>query len=101
MTSKADVWVNDCAWQIQVALPHLRQTKGQILMTSSGVSLTPYAAWTAYACSKAAMNWLGACLTKEEGEVTTLCIEPGIVDSGLQKQVRDDRKFISLSVVSH
>lgn len=78
--------------QIQVALPYLRQTEGQILMTSSGVSQTPYAAWTAYACSKAAMNWLGACLGREEDQVTVLCVMPGIVDSEFQRQIREDCK---------
>ncbi|KAH6714899.1 hypothetical protein BKA61DRAFT_481022 [Leptodontidium sp. MPI-SDFR-AT-0119] len=77
---------------IQIALPHLRLSDGQILMTSSGVSLTPYPAWIPYACSKAAMNWLGACLSVEEDQVMILCVTPGIVESGQQKEVRAEHR---------
>lgn len=62
-------------------------------MTSSGVSLEPWPAFNAYACAKAAMNWLCACLPTEEDRVGFLCVTPGIVDSGMQEQVRADRKW--------
>ncbi|OQV01807.1 hypothetical protein CLAIMM_07099 [Cladophialophora immunda] len=78
---------------VQLSLPYLRRTNGQILMTSSGVSLQPYHAWAAYACSKAAMNCLCAGLAKEEDKVTLLlCLTPGIVDSGMQAEVREEHK---------
>ncbi|OAL45656.1 NAD(P)-binding protein [Pyrenochaeta sp. DS3sAY3a] len=77
---------------IQVALPYLRKSRGQILLTSTGVSLEPFPAWVAYATSKAAMNWLGTCLVKEEDEVNVLSITPGIVESGLQKEVREEHQ---------
>ena len=79
--------------QAQLALPYLRNTNGQILMTSSGVSLRPSeGGWIAYACSKAAMNWLAACLVQEETQVSIICVTPGIVDSGQQEEVRKHRK---------
>ncbi|KIW80718.1 hypothetical protein AYO21_05605 [Fonsecaea monophora] len=77
---------------IQLSLPYLRQTNGHLLMTSSGVSLQPYHAWAAYACSKAAMNSLCAGLAKEEEQVKFLCMTPGIVDSGMQAEVRQEHK---------
>lgn len=61
-------------------------------MTSSGVSITPNAAWVAYACAKRAMNCLCAGLTVEEPSVMCVCITPGIVDTGIQKEVREERK---------
>ena len=79
--------------QIQLGLPYLRITKGQVLMTSSGVSLQPFPAWIAYACSKAAMNCLCSCFPTEEHRVKFLCVTPGIVDSGMQAQVREERKW--------
>lgn len=61
-------------------------------MTSSGVTQQPFRAWIAYASSKAAMNWLCACLALEEEQVSMLCVMPGIVDSGQQAEVRNERK---------
>ncbi|ETN36193.1 uncharacterized protein HMPREF1541_08470 [Cyphellophora europaea CBS 101466] len=77
---------------IQLALPHLRKSRGQVLFTSSGVAARPFPAWIPYACSKASVNCLASCLTVEENQVSFLCITPGIVDSGMQRHVRDNEK---------
>lgn len=61
-------------------------------MTSSGVSLIPYQGWIAYACAKSAMNYLCSSLSLEEPQIAFICITPGIVDTGMQKEVRDHRK---------
>jgi NAD(P)-dependent dehydrogenase (short-subunit alcohol dehydrogenase family) len=63
-------------------------------MTSSGVSIRPHPAWIAYASAKRAMNCLCESLVLEEPLITALCITPGIVDTGLQKEVRDQRRFL-------
>ena len=60
-------------------------------MTSSGVSLKPGPAWAAYACAKSAMNYLCGSVQLEEPDVSCLCITPGIVDTGMQREVRDQR----------
>jgi NAD(P)-dependent dehydrogenase (short-subunit alcohol dehydrogenase family) len=73
-------------------MPQLRQNKGSIIMTSSGVSLRPNKAWNAYAAAKRAMNSVCAGLDLEEPDISTVCITPGIVDTGIQKQVRENRK---------
>lgn len=44
------------------------------------------------------MNWLGACLSVEEDQVMILCVTPGIVESGQQKEVRAERKLIVCSL---
>ncbi|KAL6229008.1 hypothetical protein BDW75DRAFT_225838 [Aspergillus navahoensis] len=77
---------------IQLALPELRRNHGKIIMTSSGVTDEPSTAWVAYACSKAAMNYLAASIPLEEPDVTTVCLAPGIVDTGIQKAVRDEHQ---------
>ena len=40
------------------------------------------------------MNWLCACLAVEEEQVSMLCVTPGIVDTGQQAEVRDQREFL-------
>ncbi|KAH8816702.1 hypothetical protein F5884DRAFT_818653 [Xylogone sp. PMI_703] len=77
---------------IQIALPHLRSRNGNIIMTSSGVSVNPYPAWVAYASSKRAMNGLCAGLKLEEPDISCICITPGIANTGMQKEVREEHE---------
>lgn len=37
---------------LQIAIPHLRQTKGKCIFTSSGAATGNYTAWSAYNASK-------------------------------------------------
>ncbi|KAI9022242.1 hypothetical protein CLU79DRAFT_751813 [Phycomyces nitens] len=89
----------------QKALPHLRKTKGSIIMVSSGAALKGYRAWGAYGSSKAALNHLTNTLSVEEPEVTTIAIRPGVVDTEMQGLLRsvgketmedDYNKFVEL-----
>ncbi|TIB12616.1 hypothetical protein E3P89_00761 [Wallemia ichthyophaga] len=73
---------------IQLALPHLRDSRGKILMVSSGAATGAYAAWGAYNASKAAMNTLAKTLAGEEKGVVSLAIRPGVVDTGMQEDIR-------------
>lgn len=73
-------------------MPQLRESHGSIIMTSSGVSVRPYPAWIAYASSKRAVNCLCAGLVLEEPLITAICVTPGAVDTGLQKEVREKRR---------
>ncbi|TVY71482.1 putative oxidoreductase, partial [Lachnellula suecica] len=90
---------------IKPALAPLRQTRGRIIMTSSGAATNAYSTWGAYGSSKAALNHLAMTLTNEEPEITTVAIRPGVVDTDMQKEVRghgtamddkDTKKFKSL-----
>ncbi|TIA87222.1 hypothetical protein E3P99_03307 [Wallemia hederae] len=74
---------------IQLALPHLRESRGKILLVSSGAATGGYAAWSAYNASKAAMNALATTLSNEEKDVITLAIRPGVVDTGMQEDIRN------------
>jgi NAD(P)-dependent dehydrogenase (short-subunit alcohol dehydrogenase family) len=82
--------------QIQTAFPHLSKSGGRIILTSSGVSLRLTKSWAAYSCSKAALNHLCASFAHEEPSISAVSVTPGIVDTGIQKLVRDQRKFSSL-----
>jgi len=76
--------------QTKAALPALRQSKGKIVLTSSGAATAGYPAWGLYGATKAAMNSLAMTLGNEEPDVTSVSIRPGIVDTDMQRELRDD-----------
>lgn len=63
-------------------------------MTSSRVANVSFRGWVAYACSKASMNHLCLALPADEPSVSAVCICPGVVDTGIQEQVRKERKRV-------
>ncbi|KAI4223497.1 MAG: hypothetical protein L6R36_005376 [Xanthoria steineri] len=75
---------------ITAALPHLRQSKGRIVFTSSGAASKHFTGWGAYGCSKAAVEHLAMALPVEESDVIFVSVKPGVVDTELQRQVRMD-----------
>ncbi|KAK2760024.1 hypothetical protein FQN54_002760 [Arachnomyces sp. PD_36] len=74
----------------KAALPHLRESKGKIIMTSSGAAANGYIGWGLYGASKAAMNHLALTLQSEEPDVTTVSIRPGMVDTDMQLELREE-----------
>ncbi|KAF2000072.1 NAD(P)-binding protein [Amniculicola lignicola CBS 123094] len=74
---------------IKAAIPHLRETNGRIILTSSGAAVTAYQGWAAYGSSKAIFNHLALSLTVEEPLITTLSIRPGVVDTDMQRDIRE------------
>ncbi|ETI22838.1 hypothetical protein G647_06915 [Cladophialophora carrionii CBS 160.54] len=81
--------VTSCVVTISEALPWLRQAKGRIIFTSSGAAQNAYPSWGAYGASKAAINHLTMTLKNEEPDVTTVAIRPGVVDTAMQKDIRE------------
>ncbi|KAI9805521.1 MAG: hypothetical protein M1825_000772 [Sarcosagium campestre] len=79
-----------CVEFVKEALPHLRRSKGRIIFTSSGAAQTSYTAWGAYGASKAALNHLAQTLGREEPDVVSVAVRPGVVDTDMQQQVRDN-----------
>ncbi|KAF9166038.1 hypothetical protein BGX21_001446 [Mortierella sp. AD011] len=73
---------------VQHALPALRESKGRVLLVSSGAAVNSYHGWGAYCASKAALKMFGETLAKEEPEVTTVSIRPGVVDTEMQSDIR-------------
>ncbi|KAI3054649.1 hypothetical protein CBS147343_10965 [Aspergillus niger] len=75
---------------IKAGLPALRESKGKIIFTSSGAAVSAYRGWALYGATKAAMNHLALSLGEEEPEVTTISIRPGMVDTEMQLELRED-----------
>ncbi|KAH0543683.1 hypothetical protein FGG08_001998 [Glutinoglossum americanum] len=74
---------------VKEALCHLRRWRGNIIITSSGAVTTGYATWGAYGASKAAINHLVLTLSNEEKLVTSISIRPGVVDTEMQREIRE------------
>ncbi|KAL5043606.1 hypothetical protein BDW71DRAFT_199664 [Aspergillus fruticulosus] len=75
---------------VQAALPKLRENKGKIVFTSSGAAVSAYRGWGLYGSTKAAMNHLALSLGEEEPDVTSISIRPGMVDTEMQRELRED-----------
>lgn len=75
--------------QAQATIPALRKTKGCILLTSSGAAVRAARTWGAYCCSKAALHHLGMNIAAEEPDITTISIAPGVVDTEMQRELRE------------
>lgn len=69
---------------LQPALPHLRKSKGRVVLVSSGASSTGYQAWGLYSMAKAGMNSLARTVASEEKEngVAIWSVRPGMVNVG-------------------
>ena len=60
------------------------------MLTSSGAATGATSTWGAYGTSKAALNHLGRFLASEEPDITTIAIAPGVVDTDMQKELRNN-----------
>ncbi len=65
--------------------------KASIINISSGVSIKPVSGWSIYCASKAALNMLTYVLNEEnkENDFYTVSINPGPLDTGMQKIIRE------------
>lgn len=73
----------------QRAIPHLRETNGTIISISSGAATRVIPGWGAYSLAKAGINHFTAFLAVEEPAITSLAIRPGVVDTSMQKEIRE------------
>jgi len=87
--SSFDINVFSAVALVKAALPALRATNGRIVFTSSGAAVGSYSTWGAYGASKAVLNHLAATLATEEPNVTTVSIRPGVVDTEMQREIRE------------
>ena len=78
---------------IREAIPHLRHSKGTIILISSGAAVSAYQGWSAYSATKAAVNSLAMSLGLEEPKITTLAVRPGVVDTEMQRSIREQREL--------
>lgn len=58
-------------------------------MTSSGAAVSAYQGWGAYGAGKAVLNHLALTLSVEEPAVTTISLRPGVVDTEMQREIRE------------
>lgn len=70
------------------ALSALRESRGRVIQVSTGAAVQPLPHFGAYCATKAALTQLARVLALEEPSVTTLCFSPGVVDTGMQEQIR-------------
>lgn len=70
--------------------------KKQILNISSGAAVNPYESWVMYCASKAGLDMMTKVVSKEQKElangVDIISIYPGIVDTNMQKKIRNTPK---------
>lgn len=76
--------------QLQAALRPLRESKGTIVLTSSGAAVKGTATWGAYNASKAVINSFARTIAAEEPHVAVVAIRPGVVDTEMQNTLRDE-----------
>ncbi|PRP85636.1 hypothetical protein PROFUN_06425 [Planoprotostelium fungivorum] len=74
---------------VQLTIPSIREKRGSIIFVSSGAATKSYAAWGAYGASKAALNHLCGTLGVEEQSITSISVRPGVVDSEMQREIRE------------
>jgi len=72
------------------ALPSLINTQGRIINVSSGASRTPIPSASAYCASKAALTHFNRVLAEEVSDVTSISVRPGVVDTPMQTQIRQE-----------
>lgn len=86
--------------QVQAAIPHLRQTKGRLIFTTSGAAVKGYQAWGPYGSSKAALHSLTQHVAAEEKNIVSVSLNPGRTDTAMQKVLREQGKG-SMSDADH
>ena len=68
----------------------MRESKGKIIFTSSGAATSATTGWACYGATKAALNYFAMALSAEEPDITTVSLRPGMVDTEMQREIRED-----------
>ncbi len=64
-------------------------TGGRVLNIGSGAAHFAVVGWAAYCVSKAALFRLTECLQLEEDDIAFASVKPGIIDTAMQKEIRE------------
>lgn len=75
---------------VHFALPHLKEQDGRVINVSSGAAVKAMEGWSAYCAAKAAVNHFTRVLAAEEPDVVALSFRPGVVDTEMQKTIREE-----------
>ncbi|SDC53967.1 benzil reductase ((S)-benzoin forming) [Paenibacillus sp. UNCCL117] len=88
---------------IRLTEPYRDSAERAIVSISSGAGRKPYAGWAVYCTAKAGLDMMSRSIAAEQGEkpgaVRCLSIAPGVIDTGMQEQIRaaDEEDFPSKS----
>ena len=74
---------------LRVSLPELRSRKGRVINVSSGAAELALENLSAYCTAKAALNHFTQVLSVEEPDLVSLAVRPGMVDTGMQADIRE------------
>ena len=74
----------------RAALSELRKQAGHIVNVSSGAAKTAIEGASAYCAAKAALNHFTRVLAAEEPKITAVTVRPGVVDTRMQKILREE-----------
>jgi NAD(P)-dependent dehydrogenase (short-subunit alcohol dehydrogenase family) len=74
----------------QAALPFLRERAGRVINISSGAAINSLPGLAAYCSAKAALNQFTRVLAEEEQHITAIAVRPGVVDTAMQKTIREE-----------
>ncbi|PSL41930.1 benzil reductase ((S)-benzoin forming) [Planomicrobium soli] len=64
-----------------------------IVNISSGAGRKVYRGWSAYCASKAGLDHFSRVLDAEEDDVKVVAVAPGIIDTGMQEQIRKSNEL--------
>ncbi|KAI9097300.1 hypothetical protein DFS34DRAFT_642962 [Phlyctochytrium arcticum] len=73
----------------QKAAPQLRSNQGRFILVSSGAAAGAKEGWVPYCTAKAAANMLVSGLGLEEKNITSVAVRPGVVDTEMQRTIRE------------
>lgn len=76
----------------QLAIPHLRRTRGRVINITSQAAEAAIPGASAYSTSKAALNRFSKVLAAEEPDITVILFGPGDVDTAMQEVIRSKGK---------
>ncbi|KAI9353403.1 hypothetical protein DFJ73DRAFT_828479 [Zopfochytrium polystomum] len=96
-----DVNVGSVVAFAKEALPALRRAGGKMIFVSSGAATSAYSGWGPYCASKAALNMLCEVYSKEERDVVSIALRPGVVDTEMQAIIREGKHASSMTADKH
>lgn len=94
-------------WMMQLAVPHLKATRGNVVNVSSVTGLRAFPGVLAYCVSKAAVDQLTRCVALElaEASVRVNAVNPGVVETELHRRAgmaeERYREFLEHSRTTH
>ncbi|GMM55724.1 sepiapterin reductase family protein [Maudiozyma humilis] len=75
---------------VSITVEQIARSHGNYVFVSSDASTMYFSNWGAYGSSKAALNHLALTVANEEPNVRCLAVAPGIVDTSMQVNIREN-----------